>query len=61
MIFDRELFEKRHGRVNSELIEVISQRHKLLDFMNRYNLTSLREATEEQLSEYIEYDRFYGE
>jgi hypothetical protein len=38
----------------SELIEIISQRDKLLDFMDRYHLTGLREATEEQLREYIE-------
>ena len=38
----------------SELIEIISQRDKLLDFMERYNLIGLREATEEQLKEYIE-------
>ena len=54
MIFDRELFETRHGLLTSELIEIISQRHKLLDFMERYNLSGLREATEEQLKEYIE-------
>ena len=37
----------------SELIGIISQRDKLLDFMERYNLTGLCEATEEQLREYI--------
>jgi len=42
------------GVVMSELIEIISQRDKLLDFMERYHLTGLREATEEQLIEYIE-------
>ena len=38
----------------SDLIEIISQRDKLLDFMDRYHLVGLREATEEQLKEYIE-------
>ena len=38
----------------SELIEIISQENKLLDFMDRYHLVGLREATEEQLKEYIE-------
>ena len=38
----------------SELIEFISKKDKLLDFMERYNLIGLREATEEQLKEYIE-------
>ena len=42
------------GVVMSELIEIISQRDKLLDFMDRYHLVGLREATEEQLKEYIE-------
>ena len=37
----------------SELIEIISRKDKLLDFMERYNLTGLRYATEEQLREYI--------
>ena len=38
----------------SELIDIISKKDKLLDFMERYNLIGLREATEEQLKEYIE-------
>ncbi len=38
----------------SELIEFISKKGKLLDFMDRYHLSGLREATEEQLKEYIE-------
>ena len=38
----------------SELIKIISRKDKLLDFMERYNLTGLRDATEEQLTEYIE-------
>ena len=38
----------------SELIEIISRRDKLLDFMKRYHLTGLCEATEDQLREYIE-------
>ena len=38
----------------SELIDIISRENKLLDFMERYNLIGLREATEEQLKEYIE-------
>ena len=38
----------------SELIDIISKKDKLLDFMERYNLSGLREATEEQLKEYIE-------
>ena len=38
----------------SELIKIISRKDKLLDFMERYNLTGLRDATEEQLREYIE-------
>ena len=55
MIFDRELFETRQGGVvMSELIGIISRKDKLLDFMDRYHLTGLREATEEQLREYIE-------
>ena len=37
----------------SELIEIISRKDKLLGFMDRYHLTGLREATEEQLREYI--------
>ena len=37
----------------SELIEIISRKDKLLDFMERYNLTGLRDATEEQLRECI--------
>ena len=37
----------------SELIEIISRKDKLLDFMERYNLIGLRDATEEQLKEYI--------
>ena len=40
--------------VMSELIDIISKQGKLLDFMERYNLSGLREATEEQLKEYIE-------
>ena len=42
------------GAVMSELIEIISRKDKLLDFMERYNLIGLRDATEEQLREYIE-------
>lgn len=38
----------------SELIDIISKKDKLLDFMERYNIRGLREATEEQLKEYIE-------
>ena len=38
----------------SELIDIISKKGKLLDFMDRYPLIRLREATEEQLKEYIE-------
>ena len=38
----------------SELIEFISKKDKLLDFMDRYHIVGLREATEEQLREYIE-------
>ena len=38
----------------SELIDIISKKDKLLDFMERYNFRGLREATEEQLKEYIE-------
>ena len=38
----------------SEMIDIISKKDKLLDFMERYHLTGLREATEEQLREYIE-------
>ena len=38
----------------SELIEIISRQDQLLDFMDRYNLLGLREATVEQLKEYIE-------
>ena len=38
----------------SEPIDIISKKDKLLDFMERYNLRGLREATEEQLREYIE-------
>ena len=38
----------------SELIDIISKKDKLLDFMDRYNLSGLSEATEEQLKEYIE-------
>lgn len=42
----------------SQLIQIISDRsdrygNMLLDFMSTYNLMSLREATVEQLSEYI--------
>ena len=40
--------------VMSELIDIISKKDKLLDFMERYHLSGLREATEEQLKEYIE-------
>ena len=40
----------------SELIDIISKKGKLLDFMDRYHLIGLREATEEQLKEYIEED-----
>ena len=40
--------------VVSELIDIISKQGKLLDFTERYNLSGLREATEEQLKEYIE-------
>ena len=42
------------GTVMSELIDIISKKGKLLDFMDRYHLVGLREATEEQLKEYIE-------
>ena len=42
------------GAVMSELIDIISNKDKLLDFMDRYHLIGLREATEEQLKEYIE-------
>ena len=45
--------ETQGGTVVSELIEIISQKDKLLDFMERYNLTGLRYAAEEQLREYI--------
>lgn len=45
--------ETQGGTVVSELIEIISQKDKLLDFMKRCNLTGLRYATEEQLREYI--------
>ena len=38
----------------SELIDIISKQGKLLDFMERYHLIGLREATEDQLEEYIE-------
>ena len=38
----------------SEMIDIISKKDKLLDFMERYHLTGLREAAEEQLREYIE-------
>ena len=38
----------------SEMIDIISKKDKPLDFMERYHLTGLREATEEQLREYIE-------
>jgi len=38
----------------SELIDIISKKDKLLDFMERYHLMGLREATEEQLREYLE-------
>ena len=38
----------------SDLIDIISRENKLLDFMDRYRLIGLREATEEQLKEYIE-------
>ena len=38
----------------SELIEIISRKGNILDFMERYHLTELCEATEEQLKEYIE-------
>ena len=37
-----------------ELIDIISKKDKRLDFMERYHLIGLREATEEQLREYIE-------
>ena len=40
--------------VMSELIDTISEQGKLLDFMERYHLIGLREASEEQLKEYIE-------
>ncbi len=46
--------ETQGGTVMSELIDIISKKGKLLDFMDRYNLIGLREATEEQLKEYIE-------
>ena len=36
------------------MIDIISKKNKILDFMDRYHLTGLREATEEQLREYIE-------
>lgn len=39
--------------MTSKLIEIISTRDKLLDFMDRYNLTGLLSATEEQLREYV--------
>ena len=38
----------------SDLIEIISKKDKILDFMDRYHIIGLREATEEQLKEYIE-------
>ena len=46
--------QNKGGAVMSELIDIISKKDKLLDFMERYNLIGLREATEEQLKEYIE-------
>ena len=46
--------QNKGGTVMSELIDIISQENKLLDFMDRYHLIGLREATEEQLKEYIE-------
>ena len=45
--------ENEGGVAMSELIGIISRKDKLLDFMDRYHLTGLREATEDQLREYI--------
>lgn len=39
--------------MTSKLIEIISKRDKLLDFMEKYGLAGLKDATEEQLREYI--------
>lgn len=39
--------------MTSKLIEIISRCNQLLDFMDRYNLTGLLSATEEQLREYV--------
>ena len=38
----------------SELIDIISKQGKLLDFMERYHLSGLREASADQLKKYIE-------
>lgn len=46
--------KNKGGDVMSELIDAISKQGKLLDFMERYQLVGLREATEDQLKEYIE-------
>lgn len=37
----------------SELIDIISKKDKLLDFMEMYHITGLCEATEEQLREVL--------
>lgn len=39
--------------MTSKLIEIISKHDKLIDFMEKYNLTGLIFATEEQLQDYI--------
>lgn len=42
--------------MTSKLIEIISKRDKLLDSMEKYGVTGLMFATEEQLIEYITED-----
>lgn len=39
--------------MESKLIDIISKHNKLLDFMDKYGLRGLIDATEEQLIEYI--------
>lgn len=50
----------------SQLIQIISDRsdrygNMLLDFMSTYNLMCLKDATVEQLSEYIKNKEYEGE
>ena len=62
MVYHQMAFHSQEEEMSmtSKLIRIISKHDKLLDFMDRYNLTGLIFATEEQLIEYIETELHIG-